>query len=242
MSNNAKRFTKEKETKKIRKIYQTMSEMRDAMWHLPMITLDKPRFVGWQRFFVLRDDIANRKDAREFREILDMINTTVYSRTKDFSHYDIEDQPNKYSAYQHSFLRGQHLKTISHKQYEKLNEFKKKWFGECWEPRGNYKYYRFNPSYFFVYKIKRHYVTQVPVLDTELESKITELQNKIRTHNLWPKIHKIMGWKMYKAYDYNSRRFSFIDKMIKQAVQEVYLIEPIRESDKNQPVIENMDY
>lgn len=233
MSNNAKRFTKEKQNRDIRRLWTKFEKMRDDLWHLPKITLDKPRFAGWKRFFVLRDDIARRKDAKEIRAVLELVNETRYSKTKDFS---IHDSDQRIYGYR------QHITNLSEKQYDKLNEAQKKFFVKDWDGRKKFVFYSFYPTYFFVFKIKRHYVTEVPVLDAELESRIKELQNKITKNNLWPKIHKVMGWKMYKGYDWNAPRFRFIDKMVKQAVEEVYFIDPIRESDKVQPILENMDY
>lgn len=233
MSNNAKRFTKEKNDREVRRLFTKFNKMQHDLWHLPKITLDKPRFVGWQRFYVLRDDISRRKDVKDIRAVLDMVNTTRYSKTKDFSQHD---------AYQHIYPSKQCTANLSDKQFEKLNEIQKKFFYKEWNGKKKYTYWSFYPQYFFVFKIKRHYITEVQVLDAELESRIQEIQNKIIKLNLWPKIHKLMGWRMYKGYDYNAPRFRFIDKMVKKAVEEVYFTDPIRENDLNKPIIENMDY
>lgn len=232
MSNNAKKFTK-KQDREVRRFFEKYKKMQDDLWHLPKITLDKPRFVGWQRFYVLRDDIARRKDAKEIRAVLDMVNQTRYSKTKDFSQHDVE---------QRIHATKQHIMNLSEKQYNALSEGQKKFFLKDWDGRKKFVFYSFYSNYFFVFKIKRHYITEVQVLDAELESRIKEIQNKITKLNLWPKIHKLMGWRMYKAYDYNSPRFKFIDKMVKKAVEEVYFTEPMRESDMNKSVLENLDY
>ncbi len=206
---------KQKQKIDLRRLYKKYQDVWDAIFKLPRIKLDKPRFAGYKRFFVLREDIANRKDARELREILFLINNVRYSRIKDFSEHDIEDPPWNYK---------QKIKTLDEKQFNKLNPHQKKffWRTEKVSHRKIIVRYVFQFPYYFVYKIKHHYITEVPLIVPELESLRKEITNKIDDNNLWPKIDHMLGRCRNDERDYTGSKARILDYLsMKEMVEDL---------------------
>lgn len=206
------RNVKQAKELELKRIQRKLSKLQDAVYALGLVELPAPLFKGWKRCFGLRADILNRKDAKDIKEILEKINMYVYSRKKDFSEYDF-DEPALFRA-------KQRLKGLSVKEWQALNPHQKTFFYKWKDPdfrKSNVRYY-FTPDYFFVHKVKRHYITHVPILDSELESQIAEIENKIQVEHLWPKIYKYMGWE-WGDRDWDVPIMKIREKLLDEAIQ-----------------------
>ncbi len=212
-----KKVSKEKKEKEYLKIFRELKNLRHSIYSLEKVELPKPRFNGYKRFYILREDITRRKDAKDIQQILDKISTTAYSKTKDFSYYNIEYKYDKYNIY----LNRQHLKSLTQKQFDELNPHQKTFFYKSWDGKSNCNRYYFFLEWMFVFKIKQHYITHVPMLVPEMESKLSELENKIEKHNLWPRIYKALGGR-YRDYEENFIKRKLYEEFLDDSINEVY--------------------
>lgn len=157
----------------------------------------EPYQQGWYRYFVLRDDIRNRKDAQEIRQVLDLINEYYFCSRKDFTERDYRAGKKKRKPI------VQRVKTLTEKAYEKLNEKHKSFFSPfiSWNKysRLDEVKYMFKYEYWFVFEIVPRMITKHWITDGEWATRVAELRNKIERDNLWPKIYKARG----QRYNYH---------------------------------------
>ncbi len=208
-----KKILKEQKAKELKRFYRKFDFLRDAIYKLPKIKLDKPRFAGYKRYFILRDDVARRKDVQDFRDILELLNSTIFSRKKeDFVRFDFDDPP---------FNEKQKLKTLSVKQYDNLRTGLQKYFIKLtrWDWRKKEQRYEFIHPHMFVLKVKHHYITEVPMLNKDMESEIGRMQERINREHLWPKIDKILGVRNHRDdWDISAKKKRLIDIIIEQEI------------------------
>lgn len=186
-----KNFHKFAEEKKIRRLYTeykgSWKKSKDSGHFVEV----NPYQRGWIRVYDLRDDIKNRKDAIFIRQMLDMLNSQAFCRTKDFAHK--------------SWTTGemipfkQPLKTLTPEKYEKLSDRMKKHFvlRQEYVKYSNVmrNYYAFVYDYWFVFKIKPNIVTHHWIPDGEVESRYQKLRdNLFGSKYLWPKAGKAAGF------------------------------------------------
>lgn len=210
------KILKEEKARNLRAIQRKYNSLKNAIYKLPKVKLDKPRWMGYKRYFFLRDDILRRKDVKDFQEILNLLNNTVYSRTKDgFSRYDFDDLP---------LHHKQRIKTLSEKAFKDLREPLKKYFVRFthWDHRKKEVRYEFIHPWMFVLKVKHHYITEVPFLDADMESEIGELENRIYRDNLWPLIYKAHGRSYHHRDDYGGRKIRLIDLLTRSEVEDYW--------------------
>lgn len=179
------------EEKDLIKKYNRLNEVRDMISNLGYKELDKPIRWGYDKFFILRADVAKRKDAKFIQSLLDMVNTPTFSRKKDFICKDWRTK--KYIVMKHE------LDLLSHHNYNKLSEKEQSHFVKHRKPdwRGIWYTAGFElslPPYYFVEKIKSHWVYKVKITDSELESEEGEIEHYFESHNSWIKLNKIFGW------------------------------------------------
>lgn len=79
-----KRLQKAGVDKRLIHLYHELKRIGKEKRNLEYIELNPPIQRGWVRQFELREDVAGSKYAAFFQEILDKINTCVYSNRKDF--------------------------------------------------------------------------------------------------------------------------------------------------------------
>jgi len=204
---------KEKKQKELLSIQRQVNSLHRSIRTLPKVQLDKPRFMGYKRYFVLREDITRRNDAKELREILGAINRIVFSKTKDFTKYDYDDKKLHWNK--------QRVNTLAEKEFKLLNAHQKTFFAKVRHSDFRKKEVRhaFIYPYFFVFRIRQHYVTEVPMLDSEIESKLTELQNKINVNHLGPQICKAMSrsWGYRDSY-YTPKRIKLAEILVEEDI------------------------
>lgn len=179
--------------KEIRRIYAEWRKMWTSRWqHGEWITVT-PYQQGWVRYFDLRKDIKNRSDAPWIRKALNLVNNTIQCRTKKFERYSFSE--NKMMPI------SQDLGRLSEKEYAKVTDarvkkylVKKLFYKNTYFAKNvPYHAYTLKHEYWAVFVIEPNMVVERWIPDPEWESRKGELDNKIETHNLWPKINRELG-------------------------------------------------
>lgn len=189
----ARKYNIESENKKAIRLQKEYNNLLTAKYKLPKIELDKPMRSGFKKFFVLRDDIANREDANTFKSILKVINNTIYCKTEDF-------KAKKYFSKQKENIPHD-LKFIGIKEWldKKYPESWKKYFSiktkVVRSKHGQYSFtgYFFKYEYYFVTKVEPHFITHLPQFDPDLESKIAKISDTMHTRGYWNCIQHMRG-------------------------------------------------
>ena len=187
-----------------------------------------PIHHGYTRTYVLRDDVAKRKDASYFQRILDACNVVQFSHDKSFR-YNIKHVSSD-SRFYGKYLNSQiELRQLNKSQYDQLfsgdnaipqrfqSDFlvltnTSRWGGQI------IKSYEYAKDWQFVIKVDKNMVTRVKLYDAELESQIKEIENYITTNDLWHKIYDWGGSNYYKRDD-DERRVN-IEKFDKKMMME----------------------
>ncbi|HBS04215.1 MAG TPA: hypothetical protein DEA96_04565 [Leptospiraceae bacterium] len=158
------------------------------------IELEKPVRAGWEQTFELRADVAARKDASTFSEILCHINHSIRSHRKDFRY--------RKKAKQYETLEPE-LQIIRSEKWELPEHYKKYFEFGVFQPhreldgrladsryRSKIKGYRFSTPYFYEPVIRAFYATHRKIHRADRDSRIKELENKIESIGGWPALFK----------------------------------------------------
>ena len=210
------RNNKREQNREILRLYRELQRMwRDRREgnNGSLVELETPYQLGWDRYFVLRDDIKTRKDVHVISKILTLINNTIYSRKGDFKLYNYKIK--KWEPI------SQTIESIDLSTFEMLSEKEKSFFHKRYELRYSSAVrekvwqtrYVFRFPEFFVFKIVPHMITHQWIPDSEWERRYTEINNKIRRNNLWPKIVKLLGgsFRMDKNYGQGIIKYKYPD-------------------------------
>lgn len=206
---------KKQSDKEVLALYMRKSKLYQAKRGMRLVELPKPIRSGYMKFFVLRPDIANSSEAGMYRQILHYVQSTVYSRNKDFLRKDYKTK--KMIPLEHR------PKAIGHKDWNKLidgtfNAKQQQMFERVWKqtgiknPKVGHFQYEFLKDWTFIEKIEPHYKTHTLLLDPDLESELDQISNKIERNNLDPRIDKLLGCGNNRDYDYGSRKNRLINK------------------------------
>jgi hypothetical protein len=148
MSRDRAKF-KEKKIKDCLRYEKEAKELWKAQRNMPLIPLEKPIRHGWNRFYILRQDLQKHRHHKELAAILEIINTETWCDRKDFLR----------KSYRTGKLVPveQDLRYLSEKEYEKLDEKLKPWFEkrQLRHRHWNMMYwvYVFTHPQFYVFKI-----------------------------------------------------------------------------------------
>jgi hypothetical protein len=191
---NNKKNIKEAEKQELRRLYMELRRIHDAKWrNANWIELEKPLFIGYIKTFALRDDVTRRKDAKDFKDILKLINTSVTCKDKTFTKKDWKTK--KKVPIVHV------LKKLTKKEYNKLPDKIKRNFNYWYSEKKKAWVYEYMYPYYFVPVVNKHYAYKVREHLPELDKQEAEIENYIQTNNLWPKLNKIFGWSRYCGWD-----------------------------------------
>ncbi|MFN8673009.1 MAG: hypothetical protein U0457_13140 [Candidatus Sericytochromatia bacterium] len=185
------REIKKYKEKNLLKKNKRLSELRRKIWRedeQEYIELDKPIKWGYKKYFILRDDIKNRKDANFFEKILEKINDFVYCKEKTFLKKDYHTKKKKPILHE--------LQALSHRDFVKLEEKEKELFKSKLIKR-ELKFF-FIYDWMFIPKISPHYLTHIKVIKSDLHKEKTEIEEFINDRNLIYKIDKILGYSVNK--------------------------------------------
>lgn len=174
---------------------------------------------GWNRFFVLREDVARGNQAEFFENILMKINTCEWSHRKDF-----KVRKRRYGRYKYG-VREQSLLKPYACEFEKLGftESEKQFFHEKWEydyRRRLVKRFVFNEPWRFVLRIKPNIIDKVRKRDELIEKRIIEIDRFVKWNNHQPRLLKLFNGRYYGWWK-NDFRKTVIDRYKNRSLQQV---------------------
>lgn len=197
MKHRARRDLIEARDKKLIRLRKRLDILYRAEREFPLIELPQPIQKGFKKEFVLRSDIARRRDANDFKRILGAINNTVYCKNEDFKvkkwhSNQMEDVPHN-------------LKHIPEKKWDKLGwpEHFKKWFVFQERPfKGKYstfmvKGYWFAYPWMFVTEVSPNMYTHVRQIDINIKKEQDEINKFFEHNNGWDRLNHLQGYRHY---------------------------------------------
>lgn len=216
-----KRKSYEEFDKKLIRMQKRSNELYKQKRELPLIRLEKPVQKGWRKGFVLREDVARRRDAKDLERILSRINCFVYCddidfKSKKFHNKQKEDIPHV-------------LQHIPLNSWDKLQwpEHFKKWFsletrthftryGGAYETRGYY----FKLPWMFVPKVEPHFATHRREVNPFIERELAEIDAFFQHNNGWQRLAKIRHGYNYRDWNDNRKCILIEDIVIKETARE----------------------
>lgn len=157
------------------RLLNALEKNRTAQRNLGYIDLEHPIPHGFDAYFVLREDIANRDDAWIFQAIIDKYSTTAWRKKNTFS--TIKERRNNVD---NGFFNDYpYFKNISESEYTTLIPQAQKWFSQSTDKWGRAYYYINIPFFFFELKVEQHYRTKVKVIDNVLLQEEAEIEAKL---------------------------------------------------------------
>ncbi|MEL6557623.1 MAG: hypothetical protein AAFQ94_05520 [Bacteroidota bacterium] len=178
----------------VRKLRKELRQLYTARFRLGYIKLAKPIRHGWFKHLTLRDDIARRKDASVFREILEVSGIDTWGLDK--KHADkVWDRQNR----KDNTIQFPGIMKLNQKRYNKLSKKAQKWyegFDWYWTPaEGNVKrYYCRVPRYFFKITYTKAFITRKQIVDPKIDKRIAEIEGLLLSNR-------------YYNYDQYNRRY-----------------------------------
>lgn len=205
-----RKFYYKEQEKEARKIYKEYDEARDRVVYAKMIKLDKPRFIGWQRDFVLKDSYAKLPQANILNDILKKVNVTWYSEFKDFW---LGDYTSYYSVkYRRKREYVQTVRTLYKKDMEDFTGQHRKYFyrfpiRNLFSDAPTVYSYDFVYPNAFTFSISKRYITEVKETNSEAMSTVAVLGHKLWSEHLWDKYlsNHYNPWGRYYKYRYEIR-------------------------------------
>ena len=202
-----KRIVREDHEKYLRECIKRQKALFKQRRELPLVPLEKPYQKGYVRFFVLREDVRQGKQADFFATLLAKINTYQYADNRKF-------QKKKKRRGKRIYLpRKQEL--LSFRQWEWVDAIEKgklvaeecKYFMKVERYNSVCKrfeiYYEFAEPWRFELRVKPNMITHYRPLDIAIERELAELDKIISDYKNWGIIHsKIYGgsysWNQYQ--------------------------------------------
>lgn len=227
-----KRLAKEDFEKQLIRLRKREKELWSKLKNLPLVPLESPYQKGWERSFVLREDVARSSEAEFYRTLLEKINTWQFSSEKSFKRKKKRKRRNVYVE------KLQTVKEFSEWDWRspklELTEKEKTHFYKRERWCSNFKRYKihyvFNEPWRYVLRVSPYMITHTKMVDSDLESEIQLLDNYIVNLNLRYKINKlILGssrkWRYYE--NENPKEISPIKNKSLQTLYRQYVDEMI---------------
>lgn len=159
--------------------------------------LKPPVQRGWNRFFVLRDDVATSKHAAFFENILNKINTCDWSHRKDFMVKYRRFGRKKYRVKKQSLLRPDEWR------FNRLGftDDEKQLFDVVWETDSRkelVKRYVFREPWRFVLRVRPNVIDKIRRRDSMVESRSQEIHNYLDANMYRCRLNKLLhGYERY---------------------------------------------
>ena len=212
----------EKREKDARATQRAINKLCKERWSGGWIEVP-PFQHGWIRDWTLRDDVSRRADAGDLRLILDRINNQQWCKERDFLGHSwgnrgrrnrvpmdtpglrvIEVRPDPYTGEETGFPAN----------------LKKKWFYyhgvnapfcSCYARKDRVQYYRpahyqFRHPWMFELRIRPAFISRVPNVDGDMESKLARLEQHMQANQYWPLLARLHGHSVRYRYDRESFR------------------------------------
>ena len=202
-----KRIVREDHEKYLRECCDRHAELEKRRRNLPLVPLEKPYQKGYVRFFVLREDVRQGKQADFFATLLEKINTYQYADNRKFQKKKKRRRKPVYVA------RKQELYAFNQWEWQralergKFTEKECAYFAriECFNRQKDRfeNYYEFTEAWRFELRVKPNMITHYRPVDIAIERELAELDKIIDNHKNWGTItHKIYGrrnsWNQYQ--------------------------------------------
>lgn len=186
-----------------------LRKLEKGLWKkrkdLPLIPLENPYQKGWQRCFVLREDVGRSSEAEFYRTLLEKINTWQFSSEKSFKRKKKRKRRNVYVE------KIQTVKEFSEWEWKspklELTEKEKVHFYKRERWCSNFKRYKihyvFNEPWRYILRVSPYMITHTKMVDSDLESEIQLLENYIVNLDLRNKINRLihgssLKWSYYE--------------------------------------------
>ena len=202
-----KRIAREDHEKFLRTCIKRQKALFKQRRELPLVPFEKPYQKGYVRFFVLREDVRQGKQADFFATLLEKINTYQYADTRKFQKKKKRRGKRVYIA------RKQELYSFSQWEWEralergKFTQKERAYFAkiECFNrQKDRFEiHYEFTEAWRFELRVKPNMITHYRPVDIAIERELAELDKIIDGHKNWGIIHsKIYGgsysWNQYQ--------------------------------------------
>ncbi len=202
-----KRIAREDHEKYLRECIKRQKALFKQRRELPLVPLEKPYQKGYVRFFVLREDVRQGKQAEFFATLLEKINTYQYADNRKFQKKKKRRGKRVYIA------RKQELCTFSQWEWERsiergeLTQKECSYFAriECFNHQKDRfeTHYEFTEAWRFELRVKPNMITHYRPVDVAIERELAELDKIIDDYNNRGIIHsKIYGrrnsWNQYQ--------------------------------------------
>jgi hypothetical protein len=191
-----------------RALWREKDELWDVLRKAPVDKLPHPIQKGFKKFFVLREDVARRTDAHIIKDILSLINSTVYFEDESFK------KKIKLSRKASKVITvDPHLRPISARCWEQFDIKRRTAFAKylskpTWRNipvayNGVTYGYQYTSGRFFLFpwmyemKIEPHFLTHVRRVLPEVESRMQEINNKFAALRIWRRLGHLEGWRRY---------------------------------------------
>jgi hypothetical protein len=204
----------------LKKEHISLCRQRQNLGWEPLVP---PVQKGWNRFFVLREDVARGKQAEFFENILKKINTCDWSYRKDF-----KVRKRRYGRYKYG-VREQALLKPYACEFEELGftEAEKQFFHEKWEydcRRRLVKRFVFNESWRFVLRIRPNVIDKVRKRDVLSEKRISDIDRYVKWNNYQPRLLKLFNGRYYGWWKDDFRKpvkASLKNKSVQQILNDI---------------------
>jgi hypothetical protein len=231
-----KRIEREDFNKQLISLHKEERRIRDQIWDMGYEDLNPPVQRGYKRIFVLRSDVAKRKDAKFFQGILDKINSTKYSWRKDFK---IKKRKHGKKVYVND---PQYLQSLWPYEFEKkkFTDKEKRYFDLVPVYMRHSKkielIYMFNMEWCFVLKVQPNIITKVKIKDFELERRQEEIDRFLSFNCRREKLCKLLDGHYSWRWDHKDRekyKSPFLNKSFANILSEFYEDPQLKVSYKN---------
>lgn len=204
-----KRIAREDHEKFLRTCIKRQKALFKQRRELPLVPLEKPYQKGYVRFFVLREDVRQGKQADFFATLLEKINTYQYADTRKFQKKKKRRGKRVYIA------RKQELYTFSQWEWEralekgKFTQKERAYFAriECFNrQKDRFEiHYEFTEAWRFELRVKPNMITHYHPVDIAIERELAELDKIISDHKNWGIIHSEIYGGSYSWNQYQKR-------------------------------------
>ncbi|MEN9611898.1 MAG: hypothetical protein RLZZ628_2712 [Bacteroidota bacterium] len=201
-----KRRAKRAQYKAFEKQLRALQRHRTRLWkeEYAYVELEKPLFVGYEKYFALRPDMKTRPDFPILEKLLALINHVLFSKNKNFTRRIPRKTKRAYSEKGLKAVSINHvIRDLDHATWGKLSRVEQSYFSrrEITEKWGTDTRYVWNYPWMFVSKVRKKFVTHTCIPNATKMSESDQIENFIERHHLHPKIRKIMdGWVQYRDF------------------------------------------
>lgn len=202
------RLRKDDQDKQLLKLHREERKLNQQIRNLGYEPLIPPIQKGWNRIFVLREDVQRSTQAEFFQRLLDKINTTQHSNSKKFTARKRRQGRKYYVAKQ------QKLRHFDEAEWRKkpLTDAEACLFTQSLiqHPKGYRLVYELAEPWRYVLKVVPNMITEVKVRDSLLEQRVNEIDNYLERNNLEPKLLKLLhGHRRYGRWtDFESPKYA----------------------------------